>query len=200
MFTINIYLRFALIILSLVGGVILAFTVGFWYALPILLVGIVLLVGYILLGTVQSAAELLNSDMNVDAAEKRLSLTLKPEWLFYLNRSYYYMLKGTIATMRKDTNAAEEMLNKALQTGFQSDDERAGAYLQLISININKGKWQQAQLLYNKCKELNIKQSMLKEQMKQIDQAFKNKGAMQIPANRAQMMAFSGKRRRPPMR
>ena len=35
MFTINIYLRFALIFITLVGGVILAFLFGFWYAFPI---------------------------------------------------------------------------------------------------------------------------------------------------------------------
>ena len=43
MFTINIYLKLALIGVLLVGGLILAFTVSFWYALPILLIGLVFL-------------------------------------------------------------------------------------------------------------------------------------------------------------
>ena len=51
MYTINIYLKLALIALCLVGGTILAFTSGFWYAFPFLLVGLLLLVSYILLGT-----------------------------------------------------------------------------------------------------------------------------------------------------
>ena len=76
MYTINIYLRFALMALTLVGGVILAFVFGFWYALPFLLVGVVLLAGYIFLGTVQSAA-LLMQQSDFAGTEKRLNLTLE---------------------------------------------------------------------------------------------------------------------------
>ena len=45
MFSINIYLRFALVALCLIGGTVLAFQFGFWYAFPFLLVGVFLLVG-----------------------------------------------------------------------------------------------------------------------------------------------------------
>ncbi len=64
MFTINIYLRFALMALTLGGGILLAFIFGFWYSFPLILVGIILLVGYILLGTVQSSAMMMqNTDL-----------------------------------------------------------------------------------------------------------------------------------------
>ena len=105
MFTINIYVRFALIALFLVGGVILAFAYGFWYAFPFLLAGVILLVGYFLLGTVQSAAQMIQ-DQNFEEAEKRLDLTFKPEWLFSTNRAYYNMVKGTLAAFKKDTDSA----------------------------------------------------------------------------------------------
>ena len=58
MFSINIKLKFALIALFLVGGVLLAIFQGFWYALPFILVGLGLMASYLLLGTVQSAAQL----------------------------------------------------------------------------------------------------------------------------------------------
>ena len=71
MFSINIYLKLALIALCLVGGVLLAIFQGFWYAFPILLIGILLLASYLLLGTIQSAAKFIQT-MDFEGAEKRL--------------------------------------------------------------------------------------------------------------------------------
>lgn len=51
MFTINVYLRFALIVGGIIGGAALWAAYGFWYGFPFLLVGVLLLVGYLLLGT-----------------------------------------------------------------------------------------------------------------------------------------------------
>ena len=87
MYTINIYLKFALIALFLIGGTVLAFTAGFWYALPLILIGLVFLASYIFLGTIQSAAQMMQT-MDLDGCEKRLALTLKPEWLYVTNRAY----------------------------------------------------------------------------------------------------------------
>ena len=120
MFTINIYLRLALIVVTLVGGTVLAFLFGFWYALPVLLIGIILLVGYVLLGTVQSAA-LLMQKTDFLGAEKRLNMTFKPGWLYSANRAYYYMIKGGIAMQFKRNDEAELLLTKAQETGLPSD-------------------------------------------------------------------------------
>ena len=88
MFTINIYLRFALIALFMGGGIILAFIYGFWYALPFLLIGLGFIVSYILLGTVQSAAQFIQT-MDFEGAEKRLDLTPNPNWLYKTNGAFY---------------------------------------------------------------------------------------------------------------
>jgi len=81
MLSINIYLRFALMAVLLIGGTVLAFLFGFWYAFPLLLAGIALLVGYVMLGTVQSAAQIMNAT-DFEGAEKRLNLTLTPKLLY----------------------------------------------------------------------------------------------------------------------
>ncbi|MBK8042043.1 MAG: hypothetical protein IPK21_04895 [Haliscomenobacter sp.] len=80
MLTINIYLRFALIAVSIIGGAVLAFAFGFWYAFPFFLAALTLIVGYILLGTVQSAAQFMQAT-DLEATEKRLNLTLSPKLL-----------------------------------------------------------------------------------------------------------------------
>ena len=48
-FSINIYLRFALIALGVIGGTALWVAFGFWYGIWFLIAGLVLLTGYLLL-------------------------------------------------------------------------------------------------------------------------------------------------------
>ncbi len=202
MFTINIYVRFALIAACLLGGTLLTFIYGFLYALPFLLTGIILLVGYFLLGTVQSAAQLVQ-DQDYEGAEKRLDLIWKPEWLFTTNRAYYNMIKGTLATFKKDNESASEYYAKAQDIGLGSDNETAMIELQMANMAATKNKWQQAQLHLNKLKGLSITEPQLKEQVKQFEKAMKNRGVAKA-AGRAGInpmrMNPGGKRRRPKMR
>ena len=201
MFTINIYLRFALIALTIIGGVILSIQFGFWYALPFLLIGLALLVGYIFLGTVQSAA-LLMQKMDFEGAERRLNLTVKPSWLYSANRAYFYMIKGGLAMQTKRYPEAEVMLEKAQQTGLPSDNERAMVFLQLANLAVVKNNFTQAQSLMRQAKQQKVTESQIKEQIAEFDKALKNQGAMKTlqQRNRGAVMQPGGKRRRPKSR
>src|SRR5687767_3690253 len=124
MFTINIRLKLAIIALGIIGGLVLIFTAGFWYGFPLLLIGIGFLVSYILLGTVQSAAQLLEKTRFVEA-EERLKWTLKPDWLYVTNRAFYYIMKGSIAANLNRSEEAEGYFEKAKDLKLPSDNERA---------------------------------------------------------------------------
>ena len=201
MFTINIYLRFALIALTLIGGVVLSFQFGFWYAFPFLLIGLALLTGYIFLGTVQSAA-LLMQKMDFEGAERRLNLTLKPSWLYSANRAYFYMIKGGLAMQTKRYPEAEVMLEKAQKTGLPSDNERAMVFLQLANLAVVKNNFTQAQSLMRQAKQQKVTEAQIKEQITEFDKALKNQGAMKTlqQRNRGAVMQPGGKRRRPKSR
>ncbi|HMR44335.1 MAG TPA: hypothetical protein PKC40_10905 [Saprospiraceae bacterium] len=203
MFTINIYLRFALIGLFLGGGILLAFLYGFWYASVPILIGLILVAGYIFLGTISSAAQLVQ-DTKLDEAEKRLDMTLKPEWLYASNRAFYYIMKGTFAINRKNTEEGETWLKKAREVKVPTDNERAMIELQLANIAASKGKWNQAQIHLKVIKDLNITESMIKEQVKQFEKAFANRGqakaAMMMGKQGGHIGMGGGKRRRPKMR
>ncbi len=177
MFTLNIYLKFALIGLLLLGGTALAFAYGFWYAFPFLLIGVLVLVSYFLLGTVQSAAQLVQTGQ-LDEAEKRLGLTFKPNWLYRTNRAFYYLMKGTIAMQRKDNNAAEEWLNKAQEIELPTDNEKAMVALQLANIQATKGNWNSAKNHFRKAKACKVTEPQLKEQIKMFEKALTNRGQM----------------------
>ena len=202
MLTINIYTKLALIAVTLLGGIGLTIAYGLGYGIIFLLVGIGLLASYILLGTVQSAAQLMQ-ESKFDEAEKRLDMTLKPEWLYSANRAYYNMIKGTIAASRKDNETAEKFFSKAQSIGVPSDNETAMLELQLANIAATKNKWNQAKLHYKKLKGLKVTEPQLKEQIKQFEKALKQRGAIKA-AGRAGMnpmqMNPGGKRRRPKMR
>lgn len=201
MFSINIYLRFALIGLFLGGGIVLAFVYGFWYSFPFLLIGLILILGYIFLGTVQSAAQLMQN-MDFLGAQKRLGLTIKPNWLYKANRAYYYMIKGSIAMQFKRNDEAEEFLQISKSIGLASDNEKAMVLLQLANLAVIKNNWQQAKIYFRETKQQKVTEPQLKEQIVQFEKAMKNQGAMRVSQHRhrGSMMQPGGKRRRPKAR
>lgn len=204
MFKINIYLKFALIAVFLFGGIILAFLYGFWYSFPLLLVGVSLLLSYIMLGTIQSAAELVQTQ-DFNRAENRLNLTLTPKLLYVTNRAFYYILKGSFAMNRKEQNIAEDWFNKALNLKLPSENEKAMIYLQLANINASKNKWNAARKYYKDAKKMKVTERQLKEQIKQFDQVMASKGNMKHLASMGKAGqkyagGMGGKRRRPRMR
>lgn len=204
MLSINIYLRFALIAVFLLGGIALAIAYGFWYSFPLLLIGIALLVGYLLLGTVQSAAMLMQK-ADLMAAEKRLNLTLSPKLLYATNRAYYYMLKGTIAVNNKNTEEGEMWLEKAKAINVPTDNEKAMIELQLANIHASKNRWKQAKMHFRAAKQLKITDGNIKEQLKQFEKALSNSGQLKAAGRMggqkgAGVMRPGGKRRRPKMR
>lgn len=197
MFSLNIYLKFALIAVSLVAGIVLTATISFWYALPFYITFIGLLLSYIFLGTVQSTA-LLVEKMDFIAAEKRLNLTLWPNILYVTNRAFYYIIKGSIALNLKRTDEAEDWFEKAKALKLPSDNERAMVLLQLANINATRNKWQQAQVYYQQLKKLSVSEPQIKEQIAMFDKAFKNRG--QLRHTQSGGVQHGGKRRRPRMR
>jgi len=194
MFTINIYLKFAIIAVSLIAGIVLSMTISFWYALPFFLIFIGFLVSYILLGTVQSSAVLMEQ-MDFTGAQRRLSLTWKPNWLYVTNRAFYYIIRGTILMNLNQVDEAEEWFNRAAKLKLPSDTEKAMVLLQLANIHATKGKWNQAKLEFMQAKKLKVTEKNLREQMKQFEKVLSQRG--QLKHTRGGGMNVSRKRGRP---
>jgi tetratricopeptide (TPR) repeat protein len=201
MFIINIYLKLALIVVFLGGGIILTILNGFVWSWPLLLIGILLLISYILLGTVASAANLIQT-LDFEGAKKRLNLTLSPKLLYVTNRAFYYIMNGSIMMNTGDTNGAEEEFNKALDLKLPTENEKAMVLLQLANINATKNKWNAAKLHFREAKKLKVTEGQLKEQMNQFEKALSNRGQAQAQGmgRKGQQMRPSNKRRRPKMR
>ncbi|MEZ5032751.1 MAG: hypothetical protein R2787_15280 [Saprospiraceae bacterium] len=200
MFTIHPYLRFALIIALLGGGIALWATLGIWYGIFFVLIGIVMLAGYLLLGTIQSAAELVQK-MDFEGAENRLNLTFFPNLLYKPNRAYYHLIKGTLAMQRKEYDQAEIFMTTADAIGLPSDNERAMIYMQLSNIAATRNNWTGAMAHFRKVMDLKVTEPQMKEQIREYEKALGNRG-MAKAGMRSGMGGFQagGKRRRPKMR
>ena len=203
MFKINIYLKFALIVVLLGLGIWLWAAFGVWYGIWFVIAGVIMLISYIMLGTIVSASEFVQKQQ-YDEAEKRLALTLSPKLLYPTNRAYYYILKGSFAVNRKDHKEGEQLFNKALSIKLPSDNERAMILLQLANINAAKNKWTAAKKYYNEVKKLKVTEKTLKDQIKEFNKVFANKAAMRQAASMGKggykLLTSGGKRRRPKMR
>ncbi len=175
MFTINIYVRFALIALGLVGGIALSATQGFWYGIIFILAAIVLLVGYFLLGTMNSAAQLMQFG-DLEGAAKRLDLTIKPDWLYQPVRGSFYLIKATMKLQAKQPDEAEPLLVKSLQIGLPSDNETAMVNMQLASIAAQKSQWVKAEQYVKVAKTYKITEPELKSQLDQFSKGLAQRG------------------------
>ncbi|MEQ1744494.1 MAG: hypothetical protein ABMA02_03645 [Saprospiraceae bacterium] len=204
MFTINIYLRFALIVGGILGGIALSSFFGFWYGFPLLLIGVIMLAGYLMLGTIMSTNILLSQSRFAEA-EERLKLTYFPKILLVGYKGVYYMTLGALAMQKKDLTTGEKWLKTALDAGLPSDNERGAAMLQLAMIAGSRNNRQAAQNQLNEIKKLNITESMLKEQIKDLEKQLKQLGQAMNPSmvgmmGRGGARAGGGKRRMPKMR
>lgn len=203
MFTINIYLRFALIVAGILGGIVLWAAFGFWYGFPFLLAGVFLLIGYLMLGTIMSTNMLLSQSRFFEA-EQRIKLTFFPKILLVGYKGVYYMTHGALAMQKKDFNTGEMWLKKALDAGLPSDNERGAAMLQLAMIAASKNNRQAAQNQLAEIKKLNITESMLKEQIRDLEKQLKQLGQSMNPSmlGMAGRGGFrpGGKRRMPKMK
>ncbi len=201
MFTINIYLKFVLIALFLGGGILLSFSISFWYAFPLIIIGLIFLASYIFLGTIQSSAMMMQKS-DFDACEKRLELTYKPNWLYVTNRAYYFLIKGSIAMQRNDSDDAEIWFNKAKSLKLPSDNEKAMILIQMINIHLTKNRYTQASNAYRELKKLHLTSDMFKDQIKMLDDVMKQQGRMKMSGQMDQRMMFrpGGKRKMPRMR
>jgi len=203
MFTINIYLKFALIAIGFIGGAVLTALYGFGYSWILFLLGIVMLVSYLLLGTIQSASEFVQVQ-DFDGAKKRLALTKFPSLLYVSNRAFYYIINGSVDMQEGRTKEAEAYFEKALALKLPTDTERAMVLMQMANINATRGKWTKAKNYFREAKKMKVSEPTLKQQMEQFEQALAQQGGMKRMGggrrSQQQMMRPGGKRRRPKMR
>jgi hypothetical protein len=156
-----------------------------------------------MLGTILSTNQLL-AKQQLPEAEARLKLTFFPKILLMGYKGVYYMTQGALYMQKRDFNTAEMWIKKSLDSGLPSDNERGAAMLQLVMIAAGKNNIRAAQNHFAELKKLHVTETMLKDQIKEVEKQLKQAGQAMSPSMMAQMggkgFRPGGKRRQPPMR
>lgn len=117
-------------ILLIVLGIVANYYSGFWPALPLYLIGLVLIAGHFFFGPLRLIQVHLESG-NVEEAEKIIASVKYPNLLYKPIRSVYYTLKGNLAMMKQDFGAAEINMKKGLDLGMPMKEAEGASLLQM---------------------------------------------------------------------
>jgi len=137
-YNIIIKYRFWLSILALVLAVLVNMTSGFWPAFVLYFVGVIGLFSNFFIGPMRLIQEPMEQG-NVEEVEKILNSIWFPSLLYKPIRSTYYTVKGNLAMMNQDFDAAEKHLKKSSSLGSSMPEAEGANKLQLGMMALQKG-------------------------------------------------------------
>ncbi len=165
-----VYLRYVLIFLFFVLGVVLQLQLGFSQAWYLYAGGLLLALSQLLMGNVWTAYSHLKRGRPL-IAEKILNQVWKPDLLIRRNRAYYHFCLGLIYLQRKDLKPAEEQLLHAIDLGMEHPNDSALACLNLAHLYFVQGRWEATEEWMNKARSYPVNDLMIKDKLKELEQA-----------------------------
>ena len=166
MFTTRI--RFVLILLFLIIGVILQAKHGFSPAWYLYLTCLILLFTHFAFGNVWAAFSKLQKGKILEA-ELLINQIKRPEWLIKQNRTYYHFIKGMIALQQKNLSEGEEHLKIAVSRGLRSNNDNALALLNLAHIGFLEKRYKDSQSYLQQAQAFNPKDLMIKRKIEELE-------------------------------
>ncbi len=125
-------------------GVYVNYSAGFWPALPLYLVGVILIAGHFFFGPLRLIQTYMESG-DMEGAQKILASIKYPNLLYKPIRSVYYTLKGNIAMMNQDFEGAEKSMKKGLDLGMPMKEAEGASMLQMGMLMMQKNDLKQAE-------------------------------------------------------
>jgi tetratricopeptide (TPR) repeat protein len=130
----RLYLGIVLIVLGLVLNLTVS---GFWPVFPLYLIGVILVAGHFFFGPLRLIQEHMESG-NMEEAQRIVSSIKYPNLLYKPIRSVYYTLKGNMAMMNQDFDAAEVAMKKGLDLGSPMKEAEGASLLQMGMLSMQK--------------------------------------------------------------
>lgn len=137
----RLYLGIALIAI----GIALNLTIsGFWPVFPLYLIGAILIAGHFFFGPLRLIQQHLESG-NMEEAQRILASVKYPHLLYKPIRSVFYTLKGNVAMMNQDFDAAELNMKKGLDLGMPMKEAEGASMLQMGMLSMQKNDLKKAE-------------------------------------------------------
>ncbi len=165
MFTTRI--RFVLILLFLVIGIVLHIQKGISSAWYLYATSLILLFTHFAFGNVWAAFSKLQKGKIIEA-EILINQIKRPEWLVKQNRTYYHFIKGMIALQQKNLTEGETQLKIAADRGLRSNNDNALALLNLAHICFLEKRQEDAQSYLQKARSFNPDDLMIKQKIEEM--------------------------------
>ncbi len=145
-YNIIIKYRFWLSIVALVTAILLNVTktAGFWPTFPIYFLGVIGLASHFFIGPLRLIQEPMEAG-NIEEVKKILDSVWYPNLLYKPVRSTFYTIKGNLAMMDQDFDAAEKHLKMSNALGSPMPEAEGANKLQLGMMSMQKGDMKQGE-------------------------------------------------------
>ena len=130
--------RFILSLVALALAILVNVTSGFWPSFILYFIALIGLFSHFFIGPLRLIQEPMEQG-NMEEVEKIINSIWFPNLLFKPIRSTYYTLKGNIAMMKQDFDAAEKHLKKSSEIGAPMPEAEGANKLQLGMMALQKG-------------------------------------------------------------
>jgi tetratricopeptide (TPR) repeat protein len=137
-YSVIIKYRFWLSLVALALGIIVNITSGFWPSFVLYFIALIGLFSHFFIGPLRLVQEPMEQG-NVEEVQKILDSIWFPGLLYKPIRSTYYTLKGNMAMMNQDYDAAEKHLKKSSSLGAAMPEAEGANKLQLGMMALQKG-------------------------------------------------------------
>lgn len=164
----NSRIRFILISLFLILGVILHIKVGFSSAWYLYLASLIILITHFLFGNVWAAFAMLRKG-KMDEAELLVDQIKRPDFLAKRPRAYYHFVKGMIALQKEVLNDGETHLKKALDLGLRTANDNALTALNLAHIYFKQRNVVACRDYVKKAKSYNSNDLMISQKIDELE-------------------------------
>jgi tetratricopeptide (TPR) repeat protein len=130
--------RFILSLVALALAIVVNIQAGFWPAFVLYFLAVIGLFSHFFIGPLRLIQEPMEQG-NMEEVERIIDSIWFPNLLFKPIRSTYYTLKGNIAMMKQDFDAAEKHLKKSSEIGAPMPEAEGANKLQLGMMALQKG-------------------------------------------------------------
>ena len=166
----TLWIRYALIVLFLILGILLHVQQGLESAWYLYLAAILLIGTLVMFGTVWAAFIKLRKG-KIDEAEHLLRQIKKPAWLIKRNRAYYHFVKGMIDLQHKDLAPGEVHLKKALDLGLSPGNDQALAALNLAHLCFMEQRFEESRGFLHHAKAADSNDMVIKQNIEKMEKA-----------------------------
>lgn len=161
-------IRFLLIILFLILGLVLHIQLGLAQAWYLYLASFIILLTHFLFGNIWAAFSKLRKGKLVEA-ETLINQIKRPELLTKQHRAYFHFIKGMIALQNEELQEGKVQLKQALERGLRTPNDNALTALNIAHIYFKQSQLQDCRSYLRQSKSFQPNDLIIKQKIDELE-------------------------------